>query len=137
MLEEIGRLVYKHQFNHNLEETQGLTKEKLANIIHNFETENSKNRSSERHSNQTEKFQKTFENADEPLIRCWNLCRQVPPLRVRKELAFKTNLSPKKIYNWFIRQMNYDGFNFGDWQQDEHQRYKEAVAMYGQNWKKI
>ena len=91
----------------------------------------------QRHSNQTEKFRKNFKNAEAILMNAWEKYKTLPPLSVRKDLSELTNISTSKIYNWFIRQQNYDGFNFGDWQKDEHERYEEAVNMYGHNWELI
>ena len=62
----------------------------------------------------------------------------MPPLFKREKLAKMTNLTPKKIYYWFSHKLNYDGFNYGDWQKNEHEKYLEAVELYGQNnWNKL
>ena len=70
-------------------------------------------------------------------MRCWEQYKEMPPLFKRQELANLTNLTPRQIYNWFTRQLNYDGDKYGHWQKDEHERYLEAVNIYGWNWKKI
>ena len=61
----------------------------------------------------------------------------MPSLQKRQELARMTNLTPKRVYNWFIHQITYDGYNYGEWSKDEHSRYMEAIKIYGKNWDKI